>query len=239
VFEDGASLVLAVAAALALGARHAMDPDHIAAVATLTGGEGGPTPRAARTLGLAWGLGHALTLVGFGFPLVLAGIRLPHRAEQAAETAVAVLVILLALRLLRRWRRGRFHIHAHSHPGGVRHVHPHAHADSREHSHAHTTRTPAGAFAIGLVHGLGGSGGAGLLVLASASSPPVATAALLLFALGAAAAMSALTSGFGLALAREPVLRRLHTVAPALALATAGFGAWYGLAVFGVVPAPA
>jgi high-affinity nickel permease len=61
----GETLVLVLLVALLLGVRHATDPDHLAAVSTLIASEPESGTRRARKLGLAWGLGHALTLAVF------------------------------------------------------------------------------------------------------------------------------------------------------------------------------
>jgi high-affinity nickel permease len=47
-----------------LGMRHALEPDHLAAVSTLMTGE--RSSAKAAWLGACWGLGHTLTLVTTG-----------------------------------------------------------------------------------------------------------------------------------------------------------------------------
>ena len=137
---SGEAFVLVVAIAVLLGLRHATDPDHLTAVATLIAGDDRHGVRRARALGFAWGAGHALTLFAFGLPVVLVGSALPEAARRAAELAIGALIVALAVRLLVRWRRGAFHTHVHAH-GNVRHAHPHAHEHARghgpEHEHAH------------------------------------------------------------------------------------------------------
>ncbi len=164
--SSGASIGVVLLVAALLGLRHATDPDHIAAVTTLVASRQ-HSNRAAARLGAFWGLGHALTLVLFGLPILLFQEYLPGRLQQGAETAVAALIVFLALRLLVRWRHGFFSLHAH----------PHEH----EHHH-HRVRTPLGAFGIGLVHGIGGSAGVGVLLLAAIPSTPVAVGSLLVLA---------------------------------------------------------
>src|SRR5919106_1287447 len=102
------------------------------------------------------GLGHATTLFAFGIPILVLDRYLSERVQQLAESAIAVAIGYLALRLIIRWRRGLFHVHAHEHDG-VRRAHLHAHAEDTEHGHPHRARTKLGSFAIGLVHGMGGS----------------------------------------------------------------------------------
>jgi ABC-type nickel/cobalt efflux system permease component RcnA len=247
---DGQTLLVVFAVAVLLGLRHATDPDHLAAVSTLIAAEPTDGKRRARRLGLAWGLGHATTLVLFGLPVVLFRSYLPEAVQQAAEALVGVLIIALALRLLVRWRRGRFHAHLHRHgPVEHRHLHPHepeaaeAHEHAEAHAHEHVTdaqlgRSPLQAYGIGLVHGMGGSAGVGVLLLAGIPDHGEAIAALVLFALAAAASMAALSSGFGYALTRGPVLRHVFALTPVLGVVALLFGTWYLLGALDAMPYP-
>ena len=67
----GGGIAVALLVALLLGLRHATDPDHLTAVSTLVLGDDPRGTRAAGVLGLAWGLGHALTLLALGLPFLL------------------------------------------------------------------------------------------------------------------------------------------------------------------------
>jgi ABC-type nickel/cobalt efflux system permease component RcnA len=242
-------LALVLAVALGLGLRHASDPDHLAAVSTLIASEPEDGTRRAGRLGLAWGLGHATTLALFGLPIVLFNAYLPDAAQRAAEGLVGLVIMFLAGRLLVRWRRGRFHAHPHRHGDTEhRHLHPHDHQGARHdhlhgarHEHAHETearlgRSPAQAFGIGLVHGVGGSAGVGVLLLATIPDQAEAVGALMVFALGTAVSMAALSSAFGYAVTRGPVLRRMLAFAPVMGLLTLAFGGWYALGAVGAVP---
>src|SRR2546423_11380636 len=86
----GHTLLVVIAVALLLGLRHATDPDHLAAVSTLIASEPGDGTRRAGRLGLAWGLGHATTLIGLGLPIVLFGSYLPHGVQQGAEELMGI-----------------------------------------------------------------------------------------------------------------------------------------------------
>jgi ABC-type nickel/cobalt efflux system permease component RcnA len=237
---DG-SIAVALLLALLLGLRHATDPDHLTAVSTLVMSDerGG---RRAGTLGAAWGLGHALTLLALGIPVVLFDDHLPEAVQQAAELAIAVVIVALAVRLLVRWRRGYFHVHEHSH-GGRTHAHPHPHKRGEEHpiehEHVHPEplgRTPHTAFGIGLVHGVGGSAGASVLLVSAVPGETASAVALLVLAAGTAVSMAALSWGFGRMLASRPLRRRLRLVVPAFGVCGVLFGAWYGLGALGTVP---
>jgi ABC-type nickel/cobalt efflux system permease component RcnA len=237
---QGEPLALVLAVALALGLRHASDPDHLAAVSTLIASEPADGTRRAGRLGLAWGFGHALALALFGLPIVLFHAYLPDGLQRAAEVLVGLMIMALAARLLVRWRRGHFHAHIHRH-GEVEHRHLHLHEKASEHDHPHRPeerlgRSPVQAFGVGLVHGMGGSAGVCVLLLATLPGQAEAVAALVVLALGTALSMAVLSSTFGYAITRGPALRRMLAFAPAMGTLTLLFGCWYALGALGAVP---
>lgn len=232
----GAGVWAAWAAALLVGLRHATDPDHLTAVATLVLAEERRGTRRAGRLGLAWGAGHATTLLALGIPAVLLGHMLPPEVQAGAEIAVGALIVALAARLLIRWRRGAFHLHPHRHGGRV-HAHPHAHepghADGEAvpaHDHPHEAavgRSPLASFGVGLVHGVGGSAAAGVLVVAAVPGGRAALFALLVFAAGTAVSMAAVSAVLGRILVARPAARRLEAAVPVVGVLGAAFGVWY------------
>lgn len=236
-FSDGTSLLLVAVVAILLGLRHAIDPDHLAAMSALIASSQERAGRAAATLGLAWGLGHGTTLFAFGLPIVLFEAYLPEWALQGAETVIALVIVYLAVRLLVRWRRGELHVHEHRHDAG-RHAHLHSHSDDEEHRHPHRARTPLGAYGIGLVHGMGGSAGVGILIVASVSSTLLSVVALVLLAAFTAVSMTMLTGGFGLTLDSRPARRVFSGLAPVLGSLSLAFGIWYGSAAWSLAPYP-
>ncbi len=213
--SNGTTLLVVVAVSVLLGLRHAGDPDHLTAVTTMIASRRDQATRHAARLGLTWGLGHATSLFVFGVPLVLYSAYLPASVQAAAETAVGCLIVGLAGVLLLRWRRGAYKFPGHAHPRG---------------------RNPWQAYAIGLVHGMGGTAGVGLLLLATIQSRALAVAALALFAACTAISMTLLSAGFGVALSARAVSRSFDHIAPALGLASLAFGVWYALGAQGVVP---
>jgi ABC-type nickel/cobalt efflux system permease component RcnA len=234
----GSSGMMALVVAILLGLRHATDPDHLTAVSTLFLTDARHGPRRATLLGLAWGLGHATTLFGFGLPVLLFRRYLPDPLQRAAEAAIGLLIVVLAARLLLRWRQGQFHVHPHSH-AGVRHAHPHAHEHPHgteghvvQHSHPHAEglgRSPLAAFGIGLVHGVGGSAGVGVLLVGGATGQLNGAVGLLIFAAATAVSMALVSCAFGYALARGAVRRRLADLVPVMGAASLIFGVWYSL----------
>lgn len=243
-FMHGPSMVMVILLfSLALGLRHATDPDHLAAVTTLIASEEDRCRvRRAGIMGLFWGLGHGTTLMLVGLPLVLTSRYLPEAVQQTAEVAIGGIIVFLAARLLLRWRRGLYHAHSHSHDDkdSHRHVHSHAGETGEVHEHAHTVprHTPLSAYGIGTVHGIGGSGGLTLLLLSTISDKAEAAGALLLFAAGTAASMALLSTAFGLAIAGGPIARNFGRVAPVLGTLNIAFGAWYAFGALGIVAYP-
>ena len=219
--SDGGSIAVVVGVAVLLGLRHATDPDHIAAVTTLVASGRERATGAAARLGAWWGAGHALTLVVFGIPILLADRYLPDALQRGAETAVAALIVFLAVRLIVRWRHGDFAMRS-THDGG----------------HRHPVRSPAGAFGIGLVHGMGGSAGVGVLLLAAIPSPEAALVALVFLAFFTAVSMTIVTTGFGALLSLRSVAGSLTAAAPLLGGASLAFGLWYAAAVWSLAPYP-
>jgi hypothetical protein len=234
-YSDGATLALVCLVAVVLGLRHATDPDHLTAVSTLIAGTRERAAGVAARLGLTWGLGHATSLFAFGLPIVLFKGYLPERAQQGAETTVGVVIVALAVWLLVRWRRGLFHVHVHSGAGGL-HAHGHVHAGDGHPHRSTRARSPLQAYAIGLVHGMGGSAGVGVLLLASIHDHAVAIAALGLFASCTALSMALLSTGLGFTLGRSRVAAAFPAVAPVLGVASLSFGVWYALGALNVAP---
>jgi hypothetical protein len=89
-----------------------------------------------------------------------------------------------------------------------------------------------GAFAVGLLHGIGGSAGVGILLVSTIDRTALAIGALGILAAFTAVSMTLLTTGFGLRLGR----RSLGRLAPALGVASLAFGLWYALGAQNLLP---
>lgn len=231
----GASLLVAMAIAFALGLRHASDPDHLVAVTSLMAADGGGT-RAATRLGAWWGLGHASILLALGVPLIAFKSAVPAGIESGAEKAVGVVIILLAIRVTWKWAHGVYRTGRHSHPpadGAADQSHRHLWRGEASCAHRHhAVRTPGQAFGLGVLHGLAGTGTVVVLLLAALPAQLEAALALALFAPMTLVSMAACTTAFAWVLTRpviEPVYRSV--LIPALGLFGVMFGIWYvGLA---------
>jgi hypothetical protein len=195
-----------------LGMRHATDPDHVIAVTTIVSRQ--RTIRAAAAIGILWGIGHTITMVGVGGTIILLGLVVPPRLGLSLELAVALMLIVLGVLALtglrpgaHATRAGVVHAHAHRHDDYV-HTHPHQHDPGRHGHDEH--RTPQARLdrwlgglrlyqavrplVVGVVHGLAGSAAVALLVLATIRSPLWAIAYLLVFGFGTIAGMMMITA---------------------------------------------
>ena len=209
---------------IALGARHALEPDHLAAVSVLVSER--PGVRRGAVLGALWGAGHTLALVGVGLVLAVLASRMPARLADTFELGVSVMLVVLGLRAMRRAARDGLaglnlvHRHsatAHSHPGAAVHV------------HVGRWTLASRPLLVGVVHGLAGSGA--LVALAVARLPSTGARALfiVLFGLGSVLGMMVLSglAGWPLArLARRPIASR--ALCAATGLLSTGFGIVWG-----------
>jgi ABC-type nickel/cobalt efflux system permease component RcnA len=179
---------------LLLGLQHALDADHLAAVASLST-RGGSLGDAARQ-GAAWGLGHSLTLLLVGGSVLLLGATLGPTLALALESAVGLMLVLLGGDVLRQLWRRRVHFHVHAH-GRETHFHAHSHAVGDDHArdphrHAHARRVPLRALLVGIVHGMAGSAALIVLTLGSAGSIWQGLAYIAVFGFGSIVGMTAL-----------------------------------------------
>lgn len=156
-----------------LGIRHALESDHIATVASLASTHA--NRRQMIRQGLAWGIGHSITLFLFGFVVLWVDTLIPNTLASGLEMAVGALMIMLGIDVIRRAWKSNFHFHTHQHDDGKIHLHAHSHTDqemakhdqSESHQHKHVVKEqfPLRALLIGLVHGMAGSAALILLFL--------------------------------------------------------------------------
>lgn len=180
-----------------LGMRHALESDHVAAVASLAtrSRSMGDTLRQ----GAVWGAGHTLTLFIFGSLVLLLDTVIPETLAQALEFMVGLMLIGLGIDVLRRQLRERIHFHVHRHADGHLHFHVHSHAGEQvhpvvHHHHHHHGRFPLRALFVGMMHGMAGSAALILLTLQSVHSPLTGMLYIMLFGVGSIAGMAALSA---------------------------------------------
>ncbi len=173
-----------------LGMRHALEPDHLAALSTLLTGE--RDTRKAAWLGAYWGMGHTLTLLAAGTLLVTLRAAMPAVASDLLACAVALLLIGFGFRAV--------HVSGSAVPTGLSHTHTHGPA---------AASAPAGPWTlmkrpllVGAVHGLAGSGALTAMVMATIPSTAARLAYLALFGIGSTLGMAALSGLLGWPIAR-------------------------------------
>jgi cytochrome c biogenesis protein CcdA len=218
-----------------LGMKHALEADHVAAVASLATRSASLRDH-VRLAGL-WGVGHAITVVTVGSLVVVLGLALPPSLARALEGVVAVVLIALGVDVLRRLRASRVHIHVHRHDGGPPHLHAHSHAGELVHDparhHHHHVHVRWRALAVGTVHGLAGSAALVLVAVAETRSISQAVGYLCVFALGSVLGMMALSVAISIPLrASARRLGRLHAgLEGVLGASTVVLGCWIAIQV--------
>jgi ABC-type nickel/cobalt efflux system permease component RcnA len=216
---DDVALLSTLGVAFLLGMRHALDADHVAAVATFTGRQAG-LGRALRD-GLSWGAGHAATVGVVGGFLVVLRLNVPPWLGLVFEILVGLMLIGLGCMALVAALRYRLHAHEHEHDGVVHshlHFHPVPHQGEAPHRHPHPFRPALRPFLVGGLHGLAGSGAVVILILTTIPTVLVGCLYLGVFGIGSMVGMLlvSLLLGAPLALTRRRGLwlqRGLHVAA--------------------------
>jgi len=180
-----------------IGMRHALETDHVAAVAVLA--TRARSVRQALPLGIMWGLGHTLTLFAFGIAILLLGAEMPDGMATTLEGLVGVMLVLLGGDVMRRLIKERIHFHRHRHATGTGHFHAHSHAgekthDANRHTHEHPATLPLRALGVGIMHGMAGSAALVLLSLQTVDSLSSGILYIVLFGLGSMAGMALLSA---------------------------------------------
>ena len=176
-----------------LGLQHALEADHIAAVASIAADKTGL--RRIMRHGAIWGIGHALTLGAFGGAVYGLKLVLSDRLASGLEFAVGVMLVLLGGRALYKVLHERIHFHVHRH-GTQAHFHAHSHAgdiaDHRlnAHAHAHPKGSWVRSLSVGVMHGLAGSAALVALAASTASSVSLGLVFMVLFGLGSVLGMA-------------------------------------------------
>ena len=87
------SIFLTISLGFALGLKHALEADHLAAVSTIVS-ERRSIWESAR-VGVLWGLGHSTSLLVAGLLVIGLGVVIPERVASLLEFAVAIMIIVL------------------------------------------------------------------------------------------------------------------------------------------------
>ena len=237
-----------------LGVKHAVESDHLAAVATLATGH--QSWRATIRQGVAWGIGHTLTLMCVGGAVLILGTAIPPQLAQALELCVGFMLVVLGVDVARRVIRQRIHFHVHRHADGEVHVHAHSHVEHacavtsaklpaigsstaelpilkldhalEPHQHPHLHDVPLRALAVGMMHGLAGSAALVVLSLQTVTSLPAGLGYIVVFGLGSIAGMALLsaTIAIPLRLSGRYLTGMYRGLTAGIGLMTLGIGAW-------------
>lgn len=210
-----------------IGIRHAFEPDHVAAVASLSTRTS--TLKQAVQHGAAWGLGHTLTLFAVCSIALVFNATLSEQLAHYLEAAVGAMLVMLGIDVLRRLYRDRVHFHAHKHGDGVTHFHAHSHKgepaqahDARHHDHQHAAHAgaklgprfwaafPFRALAVGLMHGMAGSAALIVLTVQTVQSPALGLAYVALFGVGSIAGMALFSAIISIPMKRAHTLTWVH-----------------------------
>jgi hypothetical protein len=203
-----------------VGVRHALEPDHFAAVATMIGSE--RSSLRAALLGIYWGVGHTIAIVVVGAALVLLQAEMPGRASSVVDLMVSLMLVCLGVRAMLQAARAseakmplqpqRLVVHS---DDGVR-------VDERR--GAWPLARP---LLVGAIHGLAGSGALTAVVLATLPSTASRLAYVALFGVGSTLSMAAMSGLLGWPLAR---LGTHHVVARSIIFAVGVGSAALGVA---------
>lgn len=180
-----------------LGMQHALEADHLAAVAAL--GARKSTRCGLVLRGAWWGFGHTIALFAICGTVLVLGLSMGSRTEAMLELGVGVMVAGLGFNVLRVLVHRRIHFHVHRHGDNTVHVHAHSHAGGKgghaidPHRHTHPEHGLLRALAVGLMHGAAGSAGLLVLVVAAAKSAVAALAYVTCFGVGSILGMAALS----------------------------------------------
>ncbi|MBA2564860.1 MAG: urease accessory protein [Gemmatimonadetes bacterium] len=196
-------MVSILLAGLVMGMRHALEADHLAAVASLAVRTSGVRGSVAR--GVAWGVGHTLTLFVVGGSCLLLGATVPDDVAVALERGVGLMLLVLGGDVVWRVRRQGVHLHVDAHPGVF----------------------PRRALLVGLVHGTAGSAALLLLAVASAASGWRGLLYIALFGAGSIFGMALLSAVIAIPMRTSARAGNMYVGFQALlGLGTASMGVW-------------
>jgi len=205
-----------------LGMRHALEADHIAAVATMVDGHN--AWRSSLRLGAFWGIGHSLPLLLLGAGLLFSGMMIPDQLATTLEFAVGLMLVVLGLDVMRRLWQRRVTLSIHHHQG---HAHLHL-VSGNTAQHHHPETVPWRALLIGIMHGMAGSAALVLLTLQTVASPWLGLAYIICFGIGSIVGMAVVSCAIAMplrhALPRWP--HAMHWVQGTTGAATLSLGCY-------------
>ncbi|MCA1022063.1 sulfite exporter TauE/SafE family protein [Halobacillus litoralis] len=166
---EDVSLLAVLGLGLALGIKHALEPDHVIAVST-SAAKSRKVLQSAMT-GIYWGIGHTLTMFVFGMAVILMQEQIPETWAQSLEALVGVMLILVGATTFLSYKK----------------------SSSKQEGRGYKTSV-----FMGIVHGLAGSAALVLLTLSSVESAAEGAAFIFIFGAGTIVGMLLFTTVIGL-----------------------------------------
>jgi len=175
-----------------IGLKHALEVDHVAAVASLASKT--TSVREGFTLGVSWGLGHTITLFIFSSIVLILDAVVSAQLALTLEFFVGCMLVFMGGAIIKNIVKKRIHLHMHNHSDGTTHLHFHSHVqDNVEHQHKHTEQFSIRALLVGMMHGMAGSAALIVLTLDSVSSIETRLVYIFLFGVGSVIGMALLS----------------------------------------------
>ncbi len=204
-----------------VGTMHAVEADHVAAVASLA--TRSRAPGEAVRMGIAWGLGHTVTLFCLGAVVLSLNAVVAPQFAALLELLVGIMLVGLGLGVLRRLLRKRTPYRPHLQAQSDRRR---ASARIPGQKQTDASRLPRHALAVGLLHGMAGTAALVVLALDNVGSFELALAYLGLFGIGSVAGMALLSLAMAvpMQLAARSLTWAHNGLSAAVGLATIAIG---------------
>ena len=175
-----------------IGLKHALEVDHVAAVASLASKT--TSIREGLTLGASWGLGHTITLFIFSSIVLILDAVVSAQLALTLEFFVGCMFVFMGGAIIKEIVKKRIHLHMHNHSDGTTHLQFHSHVqDNVEHQHKHTEQFSIRALLVGMMHGMAGSAALIVLTLDSVTSIETRLVYIFLFGVGSVIGMALLS----------------------------------------------
>ena len=226
---------------LAIGIQHAFEPDHMAAVSTqIVKSKFVKTQlrtlikdsiTKSSLLGIAWGAGHATTLVLIGLLVNAFAVAIHDHVFYGFEFVVGAMLVILGITTLSNKKIRIRHKHPHKHQDGSIHLDEHIHNNS---NHIHTHKS----YLIGLIHGLAGSGVIVVLTATSLNSIDAILGFVGIFGIGSILGMMFVGSIVGIPLAlgnKIKLIKKIMRYSAGIFSLVIGFNIMYQIALIGIL----
>lgn len=178
-----------------IGLKHALEADHIAAVASLAAKT--TSVKEGLALGATWGLGHSITLFLFGSAVLVFDAVISEQMALTLEFFVGCMLVFMGGAVIKEIIKKRIHLHVHRHSDGITHLHFHSHAqdnfEKQSSPHQHTHPFSLRALVVGIMHGMAGSSALIILTLDSVASIGTGLVYIFLFGVGSIFGMTLLS----------------------------------------------